>query len=318
MTSISHSTTKSNDGTWVLFAVCLAALTLPLSFSGGAIATPSIGRDLGGSAAALTWITNAFMLTFGSLLMAAGALADQFGRKRVFAGGITVFAIFSFASSFVSSVFAIGLLRAAQGIGAAAALAGGSAAIAQEFEGQARTKAFSMLGTTFGVGLAFGPVLMGMLIDSYGWRSIFLTSAVVGLLAIALGVPRMRETRDPNAARLDWPGVASFTATLSLITFAVIEGPTFGWTSPFILILFGGAAIMLAVFVTVESHARRPMLDLSLFRYPRAEAAGDRKAPRHEVAGSWAPVVQRALWGFIRGAQLRKLEAWAASNSCTT
>ena len=82
MTTISHSTTKPHDGLWVLFAVCLAVLTLPLSFSEGAIATPAIGRALGGSAASLTWITNAFMLTFDSLLMAAGALADRFGRKR--------------------------------------------------------------------------------------------------------------------------------------------------------------------------------------------------------------------------------------------
>ena len=100
MTTISHSTTKPDDGLWVLFAVCLAALMLPLSFSGGAIATPAIGRALGGSAASLTWITNAFMLTFGSLLMAAGALADRFGRKRVFAGGIILFVVFSLASSF--------------------------------------------------------------------------------------------------------------------------------------------------------------------------------------------------------------------------
>jgi MFS family permease len=202
------------------------------ALDGGAIATPAIGRDLGGSAAALTWITNAFMLTFGSLLMAAGALADQFGRKRIFTAGILSFVVFSLASSFVSSVVAIDLLRAAQGVSAAAALAGGSAAIAQEFDGHARTKAFSMLGTTFGVGLAFGPVLMGLLIDSYGWRSIFISSGLVGVAAIALGVPRMRETRDPNATRLDWPGVVSFTAALSLFTFAVIEAPAFGWTSP--------------------------------------------------------------------------------------
>jgi MFS family permease len=269
VTAISHSTIKSNDGLWVLFAVCLAALTLPLSFSGGAIATPAIGRDLGGSAAALTWITNAFMLTFGSLLMAAGALADQFGRKRIFTAGIASFVVFSLASGFVSSVVAIDLLRAAQGVGAAAALTGGSAAIAQEFEGHARTKAFSMLGTTFGVGLAFGPVLMGLLIDSYGWRSIFISSGIVGAAAIALGVSRMRETRDPKAAQLDWPGVVSFTAMLSLFTFAVIEAPAFGWTSLLTLSLFTGSASMLAAFVLIELRTPRPMLDLSLFKYPQ-------------------------------------------------
>jgi MFS family permease len=269
MTTISQSTARTHDGVWVLFAVCLAALMLPLSFSGGAIATPSIGRALGGSAASLTWITNAFMLTFGSLLMAAGALADQFGRKRIFAGGVILFVIFSLASSLASSLVAIDLFRAAQGVGAAAALAGGSAAIAQEFDDHARVKAFSLLGTTFGVGLAFGPVLMGLLVARYGWQSIFVGSGTVGIIAIMLGLPRMRETRDPHAAKLDWQGVASFTAMLSLFTFAIIQGPSFGWTNPVILTMFAGAALMAGSFVIIESRAARPMLDLTLFRYPR-------------------------------------------------
>ena len=99
----------------ILAAVCLAALVLPLSFSGGAIATPAIGREFESSAAALNWITNAFMLTFGSLLMAAGALADQFGRKRVFTIGIGLFVVISLGLSFAPSVLVIDLLRAAQG-----------------------------------------------------------------------------------------------------------------------------------------------------------------------------------------------------------
>lgn len=106
----------------VLFAVCLAALTLPLSFSGGAIATPAIGRDLAGSAAMVTWITNAFMLTFGSLLLTAGTLADRFGRRRIFAGGVALFVAASIASIFAPTILAIDLLRAVQGVGAAAAL----------------------------------------------------------------------------------------------------------------------------------------------------------------------------------------------------
>jgi MFS family permease len=108
----------------ILAAVCLAALVLPLSFSGGAVATPAIGRDLGGSPTALNWITNAFMLTFGSSLMAAGALADQFGRKRVFLTGIIAFATVSLALSLAPSILILDILRAAQGFAAAAALSG--------------------------------------------------------------------------------------------------------------------------------------------------------------------------------------------------
>ena len=114
--------------TSILLAVCLAALVLPLGFSGGAVATPAIGGDLGGSPTALNWITNAFMLTFGSSLMAAGALADQFGRRRLFMTGIVVFAVLSLGLSLAPSILVLDLLRGGQGFAAAAARAGGGAA----------------------------------------------------------------------------------------------------------------------------------------------------------------------------------------------
>ncbi|MEM5457429.1 MFS transporter [Paraburkholderia phytofirmans] len=253
----------------ILAAVCLAALVLPLAFSGGAVATPAIGRDLGGSASALTWITNAFMLSFGSLLMAAGALADQFGRKRLFVSGLGGFIVTSLAMSFAPSVVWLDVLRAVQGVCAAASLASGSAALAQEFDGHARTRAFSMLGTSFGIGLAFGPLMAGALITHFGWRAIFLAIAGIGMLAFIFGVPRMRETHDPAASGLDWPGTITFTATLALFTFAVIEAPQSGWSSPLVAGMLAASTLLLAAFVLVEMRVARPMLELSLFRYPR-------------------------------------------------
>jgi EmrB/QacA subfamily drug resistance transporter len=233
------------------------------------VATPAIGRELGGSAAGLNWVTNAFMLSFGSLLMAAGALADQFGRKRLFMIGVGLFTVTSVALSFAPSVLVIDILRAMQGMAAAAALAGGNAALAQEFEGDARARAFSLLGVAFGAGLAFGPLLAGFLAESFGWRSIFLSSACVGVLALLFGAPHMRETRDPNATGLDWRGALAFTALLTLFTFGLIQAPASGWASPTIVVLFVAAAALLLVFILVEIRAERPMLDLSLFRYPR-------------------------------------------------
>ncbi|GLU33809.1 MFS transporter [Trinickia caryophylli] len=253
----------------VLGAVCVAALALPLAFSGGAVATPAIARDLGGGPVAMNWITNAFMLAFGSLLMAAGTLADRFGRKRVFAWGVTGFTLSSLALGFAPSILAVDALRALQGVAAAAALAGGTAALAQEFEGAARTRAFSALGTTFGIGLAFGPLLAGGLIAHLGWRAIFATGALAGALSLAFGVPRMRESRDPHARRLDWAGTLTFTTALTCFTCAVIEAPSRGWTSPPVLALLAACILFGLAFVAVEMRATRPMLDLSLFRYPR-------------------------------------------------
>ncbi|MBK1842795.1 MFS transporter [Azospirillum sp. YIM B02556] len=253
----------------ILLAVCLAALVLPLSFSGGAVATPAIGGDLGGGPTALNWITNAFMLTFGSSLMAAGALADQFGRKRLFMIGIIAFAILSLALSVAPSILVLDILRAGQGFAAAAALAGGTAALAQEFEGRARTRAFSLLGTTFGVGLAFGPLLAGVLIAAFDWRAIFLSGTIIGLLSLLLTARRMRESRDPDATGLDHAGALTFTAMLGLFTYGVIEAPEIGWSHPVVVAALLGAATMLVAFVLVETRSERPMLDLSLFRYPR-------------------------------------------------
>ena len=120
----------------VLVAVCLAGIILPLSFVSGSIATPVISRELGGSAQALSWITNAFMLSFGCFLMAAGSLADEVGRKKVFISGVSLFALLSGLIGFSSSLLWIDVMRALQGVAAAAALAGGSASLAQEFEGR--------------------------------------------------------------------------------------------------------------------------------------------------------------------------------------
>jgi len=263
------STTRPGGQLTVLFTVCLAGMILPLNFVSGAVATPAIARELGGSAQALSWITNAFMLTFGCFLMAAGALADEFGRKKVFIFGVAGFALLSLLQSFSTSLLWIDLLRGAQGMVAAAALAGGSAALAQEFDGPARTRAFSLLGTSFGVGLAFGPFLAGLLIAHFGWRSVFISATVIALLALLTGASRMRESRNPDATGLDWPGTVTFTLMLALLTWALMEIPQYGLQSSRVLSMLAGAALLLALFIVVELRVRRPMLDLSLFRFPR-------------------------------------------------
>lgn len=257
-------------GRWlILAAVCLAALIPPLGFTGGAVATPAIGHELGGSPLALNWIVNAYMLAFGSSLMVAGTLADQYGRKRIFGFGVGLFVLASLGLGLVHSLLGLNLLRAVQGLGGALILAGGTAALAQEFHGAERPRAFAMLGTTFGIGLAFGPVSSGLLIEAFGWRSTFLAAAAVGGVVLLFGLPRMHESRDPDAIGLDWPGSVSFSVALAMFTFGIMQAPEHGWASARVLGLLGGAATWMLAFVWVEGCVRRPMLDLSLFRYAR-------------------------------------------------
>lgn len=272
-----HGTARPHASpVWVLLSVCLAALAMPLSFTGPAVALSALREALGGGPLALNWVTNAFMLSFGATLMAAGALADLHGRRRVFLTGLGVVLASALAQACLGGQGAIvvfNLLRALQGLGAAAALAGGTAALAQVFDGAGRMRAFSGVGTSFGVGLAFGPLLSGWLLGVAGWRGVVLCVAAVALAALVLGLRCMPQSRNPKAQRLDRAGALLFTAALALLTWGVLQGPEAGWSSAATLLPLAGAALALAAFVAVERRVQQrtgqPMLDLSLFRYPR-------------------------------------------------
>jgi len=269
---MSHSSVTPPRGarqTLMLLAVCLAAIAMPLTFTGTAVALPAIGRALGGGPVAMAWVTNAFMLTFGSALMAAGALADSYGRRRVFLGGALLFALFSLALVFAPTILVFDLLRGGQGLAAAAAYAGGMAALAQSFEGRTRLRAFSLVGTSFGIGLSLGPVASGVLMSAFGWRSIFLSVVAVTMVAFLLGRNTLSESRDPDAAGLDCWGVCSFTAMLAFFTCAMLLVPARGWSNSLSLALLFCASLCLLAFVLIERTSLRPMLDLTLFRYPR-------------------------------------------------
>lgn len=255
---------------WItLFSVCLAGLIIPVNFTGPAVSLPAIAASMGGSVVALSWVTNAFMLTFGCSLMIAGALADRFGRKRVFISGLAVLTLSSLTMLMVRDIISFDLIRALQGVAAAAALAGGTAGLAQVFDGRERAKAFSLLGTAFGIGLACGPLLAGFLVQHFGWHSIFTSVSLLSAIALFAGIRYMRESRDPLAAKLDWPGAATFTLALTLLTYAVLQAPDSGWGSHEVVALFSGALLSMVAFILIENRLHRPMLDLSLFRYPR-------------------------------------------------
>ncbi|MDV3384625.1 MFS transporter [Klebsiella pneumoniae] len=168
-------------------SVFMAALLLPLSFTGGVMTTPAIQQSLGGSPAALSWLTNGFMLTFGSFLLAAGVTADTIDRKRIFIGA-ALFCLSSLLFCLTHNLFLSGVLRALQGLAAAMILASGSAALAQLYDGAQRTRAFSILGTVFGVGLAFGPLLIGFMTDAVGWRGVYALFALLSAIVLLIGL----------------------------------------------------------------------------------------------------------------------------------
>ncbi|RGC69739.1 Multidrug resistance protein stp [Micromonospora sp. MW-13] len=252
----------------VLVAVLLSTVSLPISLTGASVALPEIGRDLDAGLAGVQWVVNGYNATFASFMLATGALADLFGRRRVYATGLVIFAVTGLAGAAAGNIVLLDAVRALAGIGAAAAATSASALLADTFQGPARARAFSLFGTALGVGLAFGPSIAGLLIEAFGWRAVFAFPALATCAVLAL-VPLLPESRPPRAGRVDWPGTVSFTAALLLLIFGFVQGPEFGWSAPVIVAAFVAAVALLALFTRVERRRAEPMFDLALLASPR-------------------------------------------------
>lgn len=250
-------------------SVLSAAMILPLSFTGGVATTPAISHELGGTPLSLSWLTNGFMLTFGSALLAAGVAADLTGRKQIFLYGLGIFFFSCLLASLTSSPFIMGLMRAVQGIAAAMTLAGGSAMLAQLYEGAARTRAFSILGTMFGAGLAFGPLLSGILIEQSGWRAVYLLLALLAGLTALAGAVFLPYSVKTQAQKTDITGLFLFSSSLILFTVAMLLSPEKGFFSGVVLMFFFASLLSARLFVIRCRRVEHPVFELSLLRYPR-------------------------------------------------
>ncbi|MFC5183107.1 MFS transporter [Actinomadura harenae] len=252
-----------------LTVVCGALLLIPVTATGAAEATADVGRSLHTGLAASQWVVNAFFLTFASLMASTGSLADRIGRRRMFAGGIAVFTASMLLATLAPGIGTLVAARLLAGAGAAAATTGGSALIAAAFTGgPSRTRAFGLFGTVLGLGLAFGPVIAGLLVTGLGWRAFFGVAAVA-LLPSLLAVPLLTESRRDAPGPIDWTGAATFTLGLSAFTFALVEGPSLGWTHGAVLGGFTVCVLLLAAFALVERRHPSPLVDLALLTRPR-------------------------------------------------
>jgi MFS family permease len=252
----------------ILVVVLLSTITLPISLTGASVALPDIGTDLHAGLAPVQWVVNGYNATFASCMLAAGALADLLGRRRVFAAGVATFVVAGLASALADNIVLLDVVRAIAGVGAAAAGTSASALLAGAFHGAARTRVFGLFGTVIGAGLAFGPSIAGVLIEAFGWRAVFAGPALVGLLVLGL-VPLLPESRETAGRRIDWAGTVSFTSALLLLIFGFVEGPALGWADPVIVAAFAASVVLLGVFVLVERRRPEPMFDLGLLASPR-------------------------------------------------
>ena len=253
---------------WTLITVSIATFMLLLDVTIVNVALPEIERDLGASLTDLQWVVDSYVLALAALTLMAGSLADRLGRKLVFTVGLAAFTAASLFAGFATDALTLNISRGLQGIGGAAMFGTVLALIAQEFAPHERKTALGIWGASVGVGVAVGPLVGGVLVDSLGWEWIFFVNVPVGLLTIALALTKLREARDPTPGRLDWAGLVTFSSALFLLIFGVLRGNGEGWSSPEIVASLAGGAALLAAFAAIELRSKSPMLDLRLFRVP--------------------------------------------------
>ena len=253
---------------WTLLVVCLATGVLLLNVSAPSVTLPAVGRDLDTDLSVLQWVVSGYSLALAATLLTAGTLADLVGRRRMFLGGLIGFAAASALCAVAPSALALVAGRAVQGLAGAVLLSSSLALLAQDFTGTDRARALGVWGATVAAAFAVGPLEGGILTEALGWRAIFAVDAAVALACLPVAVRRLRESRDPDAGRVDWWGTLTLSLGLFLAVFALTRGDVLGWGSGPILASAVGAALLLAAFVVVERREREPMLDLGLFAIP--------------------------------------------------
>jgi EmrB/QacA subfamily drug resistance transporter len=253
---------------WTLTAVGVGVFMLLLDITIVNVALPDIQKQLHASLSDLQWVIDAYALSLAALLLTAGSLADLLGRRIVFAAGIAIFTAGSLLCGVAQSPVFLSLARAGQGVGGAIMFATALALLAQTFRGADRGVAFGVFGAITGIAVAVGPVLGGAITSGFSWRWIFFVNIPIGVIAIAITLLRVEESRDPQAGRPDWLGSVTFSSGLGALVYGLIETNSHPWGSGRVVGSMIAATVLLVAFVVVELRQRQPMFDLTLLRTP--------------------------------------------------
>ena len=232
------------------------------------VALPSIGRALHFARTDLSWVVNAYALTFGGFLLLGGRLADLLGRRRMFMAGLVLFTLASLAGGLAQSEGWLIATRAVQGLGAAIVSPAALSIITTTFaEGAGRNRALGIWGAVAGAGCAAGVLLGGVLTSGLSWRWVLFVNVPIGLAAAALAPRTLVESRaDDDTNTFDLPGAVTVTGSLSLLVYAIVNAVNVGWGSSETLLLIAGAVVLLIAFRLIESRQRQPLMQFSIFR----------------------------------------------------
>jgi EmrB/QacA subfamily drug resistance transporter len=268
------TTTTHTRRWWILGVLCVSLLAVGLDNTILNVALPTLVEDLHATASQQQWIVDAYTLVFASLLLTAGALGDKFGRRGALAVGLAIFGTGSAVAAFSGSAGALIGARAFMGIGGALIMPATLSILTNVFTNPAeRAKAIGIWAGVSGLGVAIGPVAGGWLLEHFWWGSVFLINVPVVLFGLAAGRLLIPDSRDPSSPRLDPVGTVMSAVGLFAVLYAIIEGPSKGWSDPTVLLGFLLGVTVLVSFVAWELRSDHPILDMRFFANPRFSGA---------------------------------------------
>ena len=251
----------------VLAICCLSLFIVGMDATIVNVALPSIGRSFHAPVSGLQWTIDAYLLVIASLLMLSGSVADRVGRRRIFQIGLVLFTLGSLACSLAPSLGWLIAFRALQAIGGSMLNPVAMAIVTNTFtDPRERAKAIGFWGSVFGLSVALGPVIGGVLVDSVGWRGVFWVNIPIGIAAIALTARYVPESRAATKRSLDPFGQVLVLLALGTVSYGIIEGPDLGWASAPIVACFAVAVAAIAVLLAWSRRVAEPLLDLRFFR----------------------------------------------------
>ncbi|AQY50215.1 EmrB/QacA subfamily drug resistance transporter [Listeria weihenstephanensis FSL R9-0317] len=260
---------KESKKWWVLGTVSLAVFMAMLDITIVNVALPEIQQSFAGSFSSLQWVLNAYTLVYAVMLLPVSKLGDRFSRKIVFLSGLLVFIIGSLASGMATSDLWLNIFRGLQGVGGAAMMSLSLSIVTSAFPEKQRGLALGIWSSAVGLAVSIGPLLGGILVDSLGWRSIFLINIPVGIIAILFGMIFITDTTKKQRESFDFLGLIFSTIMIFSAVFALIQKQThsdYTWTNWRIIALFALAVVSLGLFIIAERKVKVPMIDLSIFK----------------------------------------------------
>jgi EmrB/QacA subfamily drug resistance transporter len=250
-----------------LLVTCVGTFMVLLDISIVNTALPSIQRGLHASFSELQWVVDAYSLAFATLLLTSGALADRYGRKRLFQIGMAVFALGSLLCGLSGTSDQLDAARVLQGVGGAALAPTSLALLATAFpDPRLRVRAVALWAAISGIALGVGPTVGGLLVTDAGWRWVFFINVPIAALCLAFGVRVLAESTNPTARRLDLPGQLTSVLWLGALAYGFVERGSHPWGSERVWLPLTAAVVALVAFLAIERRSREPMLPLELFR----------------------------------------------------